>query len=106
MQQPTGDRSPVTAEENHTVIETLHQMELRMTERMTRVETELREWRKESDRLRDADRENAHEIAALRAEFESERQYTQGRFGRVILLLAAVTLIGLGDLSVRALPLL
>lgn len=92
-------------ESNRNVIDTLHQMELRMSERLVRVETELREWRKESDRLRASDEKISQEVQDLRGEFEVEKQVCRDRSNRLVIAMAIVALIALGDLFVRSLPL-
>ena len=88
-------------ENSRTVIETLHQMELRMSERMVRVETELRQWRKDAERLRDVDETLRTDIDELRTDFEVERRDCKDRQNRLTIGLAVVSLIALGDLGTR-----
>jgi hypothetical protein len=104
--KPLENANVAGDESNRNVIDTLHQMELRMSERLVRVETELREWRKESERLRVADEKISAEVHELRNEFEVEKQIGRDRANRLIISMAVVALIALGDLFVRSLPLL
>lgn len=96
----------MTDSEKRSIVDSLHAMELRVLERLARVETEIRESRKDSDRLRVADERLTEAVGSLRADFSAEQQLCQARTNRVVLGVVLVGLVAGGDLAAKMLTIL
>lgn len=80
----------MTHADSKNIVDTLHQMELRMAERMVRVETKLEGWRTESEKLAAADKILATEVNKL-----------QERVNRMFTLIIVLGLLAGGDTILR-----
>jgi hypothetical protein len=96
----------MTGSDQRSIVDTLHQMELRMSERLVRVETELREWRKDYELLQASDIRLTETVNELRSDFEVERQACDHRATRTLIGLAIVSVLAIGQLVTKALILL